>query len=226
MGQRATALEKLLVHAGLESTGASASFRMSDFREGQRDLAHRIFVFLGGVDERFEAITGPGQWDLTFTGGMVIELDEEQHFNRYRLETLTLLTQLGLPWEDAYESYCIAMEGRCARSGGWWSNPSAERLFGPSDEPGTFAGLGAARWKQRAFNDALKDIHETQLISRVSIYDEIEGRRLDSILKAEDFEWADRVLAFVRSRQKRAAVWEQLEEPEFVWNPENYDSPA
>jgi hypothetical protein len=30
----------------------------------------------------------PGAWDLVFADGLVVELDEELHFNRYRAQSL------------------------------------------------------------------------------------------------------------------------------------------
>lgn len=38
-----------------------------------------------------------------------------------------------------------------------WTNPSAARFLGEPNVPGDFTGVGAPRWRQRAFYDALKD---------------------------------------------------------------------
>ena len=52
----------------------------------------------------------PGTWDLSFADGLVVELDEELHFNRYRLTTLQSVESMKLPWRDAYLDFCTRYE--------------------------------------------------------------------------------------------------------------------
>jgi hypothetical protein len=112
---------------------------------------------------------------------MVIELDEELHFNRYRALTPTASWARDLPWAADYQRLCAAREPECLSAGSWgkrWTNPSAERMFsgGPT---GDLSSEGAPRWKQRALYDAIKDMMPTNdrkvSIARLSIYDDIDG---------------------------------------------------
>lgn len=199
MGRRAVALQRLLASSGVDVLGEAPSFVPSALPSGRLDTARRIFGALGGEADRFPE-RGPGRWDLVTAEGLVVELDEEQHFNRYRAATLAVLTDAALPWSSSYAGYCAGMERRCTARRGWWTNPSSERVFGPSDPEGVFAAHGSARWKQRAFNDALKDLAPDVRLARISIYDVIEGRTVDSILKTSDDAWATRVRVFIEDR--------------------------
>jgi len=40
----------------------------------------------------------PGGWDLPFRGPLLVELDEELHFNCYRATTLEASWEADLPW--------------------------------------------------------------------------------------------------------------------------------
>ncbi len=67
----------------------------------------------------------PGAWDLVVAGGLVVELDEELHFNRYRAETLATPWSQHLPWHQVYDDMCERFEGQCLRAGSWgkrWTN--------------------------------------------------------------------------------------------------------
>jgi hypothetical protein len=200
VGQKQDALARLLSCAGLDLCGSVSPFALSDQPADRRAIARRIFLALGGREERFDLYDGPGAWDIATTEGVFVELDEEQHFNRYRLTTLTFLDSIQIPWTATYRGYCSTKEGKCRTDGSFWTRASCEQVFGPSDPPGVFDGGGSARWKQRAFNDVLKDIHPRVRLARVSIYDEIEGRALKSILRAVDTGWSERVRAFTFSR--------------------------
>lgn len=204
MGRRAKALEALLGTAGIDVHGPARSFRLSDLPADRLATARAIFDTLGGTG--FARVSGPGAWDITAADGLVVELDEEQHFNRYRAATLPHLAPLSLPWAAPYLDYCASREHRCGANRGWWSNPSAERIFGESARPGVFDGNGSARWKQRAFNDACKDLHPSVRLSRVSIYDEVNGRSLGAILRASDLALAPAVRDHVMSRVKHVRV--------------------
>lgn len=139
----------------------------------------RVYQALGGILDRFP--DNVGSWDIVLNGA-VIELDEERHFNRYRRVTLDSSIydeSLGFDWSD-YIRYCEQNEQQCLKAashGGYWTNDSCERQFGPPGSQGVLEGNGAPRWKQRAFYDFVKDLSplvtRVQLI-RVAIYERIK----------------------------------------------------
>ena len=163
-----------------------------------------LFRLLGGHDgaDRLR----PGAWDLAFEGGLLIELDEQLHFNRYRATTLHGDWIRPLPWRDSYLVFCREREQDCLADGRWgqrWTNPSCERLFGPADPPGTFERGGAPRWKQRALYDALKDmlaVAGSVKLARLAIYDLIEGIELQDALEGRADIDPMALVAFAQSR--------------------------
>jgi hypothetical protein len=142
-----------------------------------REVAE-VFQRLGGVEGTIRI--NPGSWDC-ITDGIVVELDETRHFNRYRLTTLDspIYKQLSSFPFDCYQMYCRSHEAQClldAGYGGYWSNPSCVTQFGPGGEPKMLDGCGAPRWKQRAFYDFLKDLSPLALglpVARISVWDSI-----------------------------------------------------
>lgn len=131
----------------------------------------------------------PGAWDLSFADGLVLELDEELHFNRYRFSTLQAPKATKLPWRDIYLDYCERHEEECLQAGKWgkrWTSPSCEAMFGPAGETRSLQQAGAPRWKQRALYDAIKDIaasdSKTWRLARLSVWDSIGGIRLGDAL--------------------------------------------
>ena len=148
----------------------------------------------------------PGSWDMVFAGPLVVELDEELHFNRYRALTLKASWAKDLPWTRAYLSYCAEYEDRCLAAGVWgerWTNDSCERMFSGGPK-GKLDGDGAPRWKQRAFYDALKDTGAgTEIgvaIARVAIYDAVEGVVLEDVLERRAAAESSAVLTLVEER--------------------------
>lgn len=126
-----------------------------------------------------------GKWDFA-AEGLLIELDEQEHFNRYRSMALDLPGADRMPWAADYGPYCRDMEGKCRTHGGYWSTPSADRMMGGSDAPGVHGVLGPSRWKQRALYDALRDVWAVatgHTLARLSIYDTVAGTSLDAVLK-------------------------------------------
>jgi len=190
-GARARALEALLVRAGLRPAPEQPpSARIDDLPSDAAGRVVALYRQLGGQDEpaRFR----PGKWDLAFEHGLVIELDEQLHFNRYRALTLAGEWARLLPWRDEYLTYCRDREADCLADGRWgqrWTNPSCEKLFGPADPPGTFHGAGAPRWKQRALYDAMKDaaaLASTAVrLARLAVYDKVEGIELGAGLEGQ-----------------------------------------
>lgn len=185
-GKRATELARLLTVAGLRP-----SIEPPPRRPSAGDLGEPLFdVYraLGGQSR--EPALRPGRWDLAFEGGLVVELDEELHFNRYRQLTLEAPWASGLPWLEDYGRYCAEHEPKCVVAGRWgrrWTNPSAARMFS-GGEPGDLSVFGGApRWKQRALYDAIKDAAPALGITplcRVSTHDVVEDWTLDEVLGA------------------------------------------
>jgi len=156
----------------------------------------KIYRSLGGGQP--EIPFNIGAYDCTIDG-TIVELDEENHFNRYRLLTLQSdnYSSNSILVKDNYLSFCKAYESKCQARGGYWSSPSSEKQFGKSDEPGQFIKGGSSRWKQRAFYDLLKD-HIPQLlgvpVKRISIYDSIDINEskisIDNVLKKGEKQYA------------------------------------
>lgn len=203
-GKRANNLKALLVAAGSVST-ADKLPRPSGAEHHDELLA--LYHRLGGRNN--SPAWRPGAWDLTFDGPLVVELDEQLHFNRYRALTLDSSWATGLPWTTAYRAYCTNYEARCLRDGRSqqrWTNPSCARSFrgGPAGD----LDAGAPRWKQRAFYDAMKDTLRTSGLAlsfaRVSIYDTVDGELLDDVLEGRAQVDPDAVLALVRARTVHA----------------------
>lgn len=182
-GRRAGVLKGTLTQAGLVPVDTQLARPTGD---AKHDELLAIYRSLGGLLD--DPPWRPGPWDLIFEDGLVVELDEQLHFNRYRAITLTASWAAKLPWTDAYLAYCADQEDRCLADGCWgkrWTNDSCARMFA-GGLVGDLAGDGAPRWKQRAFYDALKDLAPMAgnrlSVARVSIYDTVEGESLDEVL--------------------------------------------
>jgi hypothetical protein len=120
----------------------------------------------------------PGPWDFDL-GGSILELDEENHFNRYRLITLDVeVYQAIRPFDlPRFQHYCDVHEIRCSKHGGYWSNPSSEKEFGKPGARGDLTRAGSPRWKQRAFYDFVKDlapVTDHVSMGRIAIWDEVQ----------------------------------------------------
>lgn len=182
-GRRAAALRALLQVGGLRFRKRAASLRMVDLDTSARTEVLRIHALLGGLSE--SPVLRPGSWDLQTEGGLVIELDEEFHFTRYRAATLRRPILQELPWARTHLAHCAAHESAATSGGGRWTSPSTEKMFGPSDPVGVFGEHGSARGKQRALYDAMKDVAAASgaaRLARISIYDTVDGVQLGTIL--------------------------------------------
>ena len=180
--------------AGGPRLDALPSNRVSELRD--------LYLLMGGEPARFDQVH-PGGWDLAFADGLLVELDERQHFNRYRSLTLIAPWAASLPWTKPYVAYCAEREHECLRHGKGqqrWTNPSAERFFGVAQLPGNFDGVGSPRWRRRAFYDAMKDATLRRRLARVSVYDTIGGRPLETILRTRDVSKAGAVRDLVGER--------------------------
>jgi hypothetical protein len=196
-GARAKALEVLMVQAGFHVAAAGPPApRIDAFDERARDRVSELF---GALSEQTPVPPlRPGAWDLAFADGLVVELDEELHFNRYRARTLQLSWANDLPWHDTYLVHCREREPECLAAGRWgkrWTNPSSESMFGASGRPGMLDGTGSPRWKQRALYDGMKDVmalHSATLrLCRLSVWDQIGGVSLGDVLAGAELEPAE-----------------------------------
>jgi len=146
-----------------------------------------LYRALGGSAEEF-VVFRPGVWDIVLADGLIVELDEEQHFNRYRHATLEPAWSDALPWASDYRRYSGEHEASAlkkARRGGYWASRSTERMFGPADAPGVFGDSGSPRWKQRALYDAMRDALAASgevRLARVAVWDAVGDTTLARVL--------------------------------------------
>lgn len=208
-GARARALADLLVAGGWGQVTPPRAPRFADLPQATQALIRDTYDRLGGDPDQFDRIR-PGGYDLAFNtpdGLLLVELDEEQHFNRYRALTLAVTEPLGLPWTPAYLDYSERHEAHLLP--GWgtgkrWTNPSAARFFGDPSTPGDFNGNGAPRWRQRAFYDSVKDTLPGHTLARVSVYDTLaDGRTLQAHLRRPDTADSRAIRALIASRTHR-----------------------
>ncbi|MEC4841102.1 hypothetical protein R2360_16815 [Mycobacteroides chelonae] len=187
-GARAAVLQQLLFHAGLQpAVHIPSAPRWDGLSSEAQTTVTALYGELGGL-QPVRALR-PGAWDLSFADGLVVELDEELHFNRYRFSTFQAAESAQLPWRDAYLDFCERYEDECLQAGKWgkrWTSSSCEVMFGPAGEAGALQGAGAPRWKQRALYDAIKDIaasdSHTWRLARLSVWDSVGGIRLGAAL--------------------------------------------
>jgi hypothetical protein len=117
-----------------------------------------------------------------------------------------------------YQEFCFRYEPQClaaAGAGPWWTTPSSEFAYGAGDPPGTVGAKGPPRWRQRAFNDWIKDMSSllTRVaVCRVGVWDtlEIDGMKQDvgSVLRlfatpaGRSIEqlWGDALLDLIQTR--------------------------
>lgn len=170
---------------GHESGSAPTLPRWPGQPNGTGDRASDLYRKLGGVQT--QPRLAPGKWDLAFAD-LVVELDEELHFNRYRCATLSDEWTKALPWSADYRRFSAEYEGECIRAGSWgkrWTTDSAEAQFGPASEPKDLPRHGAPRWKQRALYDSMKDALADSgavRLARLSVHDVVGSVTLDTIL--------------------------------------------
>lgn len=152
------------------------------------DEIYNVYKNLGGILD--EAPVNIGDWDIDLKS-CIIEFDEENHFNRYRLITLnSKIYDNYINFNvDEYKNYCKNYEKNCRTDGGYWRNDSSDRQFGISSPEGDFNGNGSSRWKQRAYYDFLKDIYSliTQTpVIRISIYDKFKYSTIGQLITNEE----------------------------------------
>jgi hypothetical protein len=188
-GKRTEVLADALTASGLKRLSKDSvpmPPRASNLPNEIADEALSLYRNLGGTQA--QPNLRPGPWDLVFDGLLVVEFDEELHFNRYRAQTLTASWERSLPWTVDYRRHCVDCEAECLAAGAWgrrWTNDSAGRMFS-GGKPGELDGEGAPRWKQRALYDALKDTVAVWgrgvRLARVATYDRVGGLLLGAML--------------------------------------------
>ena len=205
-GARASALVALLRQAGLKTGNAPpAGPRLSDLDDVVAESIIEMYRAFGGVKP--DPVLRPGAWDLVVGDQLLLELDEELHFNRYRLATLGASWAQSLPWHSDYLDFCTAEESICLSAGSWgkrWTNPSCEAMFGPAAQPGDISGGGSPRWKQRALYDSVKDGYAARSgelrVARVSVHDRVGDSTLGLALAAGKSADLDSLVALIRHR--------------------------
>lgn len=205
-GRRARELADLLAPVLGRPVPPPAAPRPRDLERSLADAIEALWVKLGGRPDQGGPLR-PGAWDLAFSDGLLIELDEELHFNRYRALTLGTDWATDLPWTADYLRHASSAEPSCLAAGRWgrrWTSPSCEAMFGPASSPGDFSGGGAPRWKQRALYDALKDAcalsSPAYRLARLSVHDDVGGRTLGQVLAAPGTQSPDQLEELLERR--------------------------
>lgn len=158
-GARALILKGLLASSGL--LPAASARPLPRIEAVSAELTAAVMAFyrtLGGRPDVLQRLR-PGPWDLAFEDGLVVELDEELHFNRYRKLVLEADWSPTLPWRNDYLTFSSEREAQGLAAGKWgkrWTNASSEAMFGAADPPGILGPNGAPRWKQRALYDMME----------------------------------------------------------------------
>jgi hypothetical protein len=128
-GERARNLKKLVSRVADVSDKVTLSRPTWDglVAVGIAQEVIRIYRMLGGMHE--QPRVAPGPWDLQI-GEVAIELDEENHFNRYRALTLDSSLYRRLEHLDAatYRAWCASREAACLTYGKYWSTPVRARV--------------------------------------------------------------------------------------------------
>ncbi|MCH8614460.1 DUF7255 family protein [Arsenicicoccus dermatophilus] len=201
-GDRQNELLRLLVAAGMTETARPAWPKMQDLGDLTGAL-EQTYQDLGGTLPAHKA--APGGWDMALDG-VLVELDEEHHFNRYRKRTLDDDWADALPWTQTYSGYCDRYQQACYKicfSPNSRTNQSTELMFGPALDPDLDAPEALPRWKQRAFYDAIRDAYAIATktpLARLSVHDHIEGHSLDQILRGNTTCTPAALRAHVRDR--------------------------
>ena len=144
-GARAETLSRMLTRLGHRRSATSP--RPPRLESVSPDLVPDLMDVYRRLGGPLDAVVfRPGSWDLSFDDGLLVELDEELHFNRYRRLTLTPEWAEPLAWRADYLDLCARREADCLKAAIWgkrWTNPSCEAMFGVVGEPGVLEGPGA-----------------------------------------------------------------------------------
>lgn len=189
MGKRQDFLKKLFEQSGHSVNSERLIYPNRNLLSKYSVEIFEIYKQLGGIEADYPV--NLKHWDIV-VDGIAVELDEEQHFNRYREQTLQSDLYKTLPDFPLveYRQYCNIHKTEClekANYGDYWSNDSAKKQFGQAAKPGVLDGTGSPRWKQRAFYDFLRDltplIIEDVPFARISIWDEVTVDGKNKLIK-------------------------------------------
>ena len=168
--------------------------------------------FHSGIFEVYKKLYGQLQnYPVGFRGydiqlkNCIVELDEEQHFNRYRALTLdsSIYNQTKCFAVSEYKRFCRDFESDClskADNRKYWSTSSTEKQFGKSSPEGILTGLGSSRWKQRAFYDFLRDVGQkisNYKLIRISVHQKLKDKTVDEILSRQLSQYYDELFKIV-----------------------------
>ncbi|WP_441712144.1 DUF7255 family protein [Fulvivirga ulvae] len=152
-----------------------------------------IYKQLGGLQPEYP--TNFRGFDIQLSK-LIVELDEERHFNRFR--QCTLNSPVYSNYDNFklrhYRTWCSSKEDICLQAASWgknWENKNSKFHFGESDMLGVLGVKGSTRWKQRAFFDFLRDISSKLMkvrILRISIYHELDGISVNECIKNRNFQ--------------------------------------
>lgn len=186
---RQNALAAALEEIGYRHGSRPAAPRSPGLPEPAHSWVMAAYRELGGIQR--EPRLQPGGWDIPTTESLIVEFDEEQHFNRYRSATLNQTWAEDLPWKDDYLRYCADFEKAALRThsgGGFWQSDGSIAQFGSAGARGDLNGDGSPRWKQRALYDTMRDAVAAAgmiRLARVSVYDTLEGVHLGEALRGQ-----------------------------------------
>lgn len=163
------------------------------------DEIMNIYKRLGGILE--VAPTRVGAYDID-TPNFIIEFDEENHFNRYRLSTLnsTIYTNNINVNIENYKKFCKNYEHNCLTYGKYAHNSSTDKQFGNSVIDLDLLDQNRTRWKQRAFYDFIKDVTSIIIgvpIIRISIYEKYKGVTIEDIINRQ---YKELLIEYIESR--------------------------
>lgn len=179
MGKKEARLKEILVdNSIIDLTNRENPINQDIIYSEIQDQIFKVYKNLGGIEQEYSY---RGRCDIV-SNEYIIELDEERHFNEYRLTTLKspLYNELKKFPIKEYMNYCNDYKDRCLNAGahgGYWSNNRCEAMFGIAQTEGDLSGNGSPRWKQRAFYDFVKDVSYlvTNIhVVRLSIYDIVD----------------------------------------------------
>lgn len=209
-GDRSDRLGRILRGLGFEPAVAPPLPRSPGLEHPAASWVRDAYLQLGGI--QVTPLLKPVGWDLSLrgpSGRLVVELDEQQHFTRYRHATLSGAWAEALPWALDYRRYCQTREGDALAthaSGGFWESIGSTTQFGEGAHPGDLAGAGSPGWKQRALYDAMRDAAAATgavRLARLAVHDDLGGVTLNEVLAEEaDFD-ADRLLDLLERRTVR-----------------------
>jgi len=211
MNQRQKILSSILRERfGDSAMQIASSIEIKDLaKAGLINELDRTYRRLGGI------LNNPplsfGKWDILLED-FIVELDEEQHFNRYRSVTLnSYIYHLEKGFDIlTYNKYCTDYELNCLAKSSWgkyWTSPSTERQFGIPGPKGSLEVPGSPRWKQRAFYDYIRDvfasIYQINLI-RISIYDKLivngKSRSIGDLLLENSSQGSIEIVTFIEQK--------------------------